>query len=205
MTAPSTILAAPSTVCLRDGQPITPTAGGGTFRLLSPVAADVDFRDIAEGLAKACRFAGQIPVFYSVAQHSVIVAEMLPAEARPYGLLHDAHEAFVGDLISPVKQVLAILGGGDAWIEMVGRLDTAIHAAAGLPWPPPANIQYMVKHADIVALATEYRDVNVRAPMAAMGIDLPPPLARVITPWPWHRALDAYVDRLRRWLPVTVD
>lgn len=203
MTTP--ILAPPSSVSFRDGRPITPTAGGGLFPLLDPSPADVSFRDIAEGLAKACRFAGQIPVFYSVAQHSVVVAEMLPPEARPYGLLHDGHEAFVGDMISPVKATLAILGGGAAWNAMVGRLDAAIHAAAGLPWPPPANIAYMVKRADIVALATEYRDVNVRAPMAAMAITLPPPLARVITPWPWHRALDAYVDRLRRWLPVTVD
>ena len=201
MTAAATTRAIPPSIAVLDGQPLTPTASGGIFPLLDPSPDRVDFRDIAEGLAKACRFAGQIPVFYSVAQHSVMVAEMLPVEARPYGLIHDAHEAFVGDLISPVKEVLAILGGRAAWETMIGRLDAAIHAAAGLPWPPPPNVQYLVKCADLVALATEYRDVNVRAPVDEMGIVLPPPLRRAITPWPWHRALDAFHDRCRRWLP----
>lgn len=182
--------------------PWMPTARGAVFPLLGPAAADVDFRAVAEGLAKACRFAGQLAAFYSVAQHSVVVADMLPPEARPYGLLHDAHEAFVGDIPTPVEEALRRLGAGDAVGRLKAGLDAAIFPAAGLAWPLPANIAYMVRCADLTALATERRDLLAAGP--AWGRDLPPPLARVITPWPWHRALDAYVDRLRRWLPAAI-
>ena len=190
-----------ATAVIRDGSSWTPTATGGAFPLLNPKPEDVDFRDIAEGLAKACRFAGQIPTFYTVAQHSVIVAQMLPIEARPYGLIHDAHEAFLCDITTPVKAALTMLGGGPAWNALVHGLDAAIHAAAGLQWPLPPAIAESVEHADRVAFATERRDIHPEAPLL-WEIDLPAPRAAVIKPWPWHRALDIYTDRLRRWLPV---
>lgn len=59
--------------------------------------------DIAKGLSNACRFGGQTSKFYSVAQHSVFVARMLPSDLKFAGLLHDAHEFVMGDVVSPYK------------------------------------------------------------------------------------------------------
>jgi hypothetical protein len=89
--------------------------------LLLPDPAALEMRDIAHGLAQQCRFAGQIVPFYSVAEHSVHVAAMTRAHLlnppRPLfwseadkvlvirqALLHDASEAYLGDVIAPLKR-----------------------------------------------------------------------------------------------------
>ena len=71
---------------------------------------DILIEDIAHSLSLLCRFMGHCRCFYSVAQHSVIVSEIL--EAKGYskeiilgGLLHDAHEAYLSDMVSPVKKI----------------------------------------------------------------------------------------------------
>lgn len=182
--------------------PKTNTASGKRFPLVDPSPEDVDWHDMAEHLAKEPRFIGAGRGTYSIAQHSIVVAEILPVEARPYGLVHDGKEYVIGDIITPVKEALILYGAGDALDRVEAPIDAAIHRAAGLEWPVPPIIAYMVKRADLVALATEIRDLMPDG--LEWDVDLPPPLNRTITPWPWHRAMDAYMDRLRRWLPVPV-
>ena len=76
---------------------------------LDGCTSDVIFiEDIAAALSKICRFGAQSLVFYSVAQHAVLVQDVLITDLqRPglslYGLHHDSHEAFAGDLSSPLK------------------------------------------------------------------------------------------------------
>lgn len=60
-------------------------ASGGFFDLANPVATDVNFFGIAASLSKLCRFTGHVNRFYSVAQHSLLVADNVSHEARPYG------------------------------------------------------------------------------------------------------------------------
>lgn len=67
--------------------------------------------DIAVGLSNTCRYAGQREEFYSVAEHSVLVALMVARDGgsrqdQMQALLHDATEAFMGDINAPLKSLL---------------------------------------------------------------------------------------------------
>jgi 5'-deoxynucleotidase YfbR-like HD superfamily hydrolase len=67
---------------------------------------DISLVDIAHALSMQCRYNGHVPHFFSVAEHSVAVSRRLPEAHRAWGLFHDAAEAYVGDLISPIKHGL---------------------------------------------------------------------------------------------------
>lgn len=91
---------------------------GGTFDLAKPSSVDVHLSDIALGLSRICRFAGQPRRFYSVAEHCVHAVRHaqrlgLKLDLEKTALLHDAAEAYVGDVIRPLRRLL----GGYATIE----------------------------------------------------------------------------------------
>jgi len=87
----------------RRGDYIT-TYTGLKFWPLDPRQDEVSIVDIAHALSNAARFAGHLMRFYSVAQHSVLVSMMCPPELQLWGLLHDASEAYLTDVPSPVKR-----------------------------------------------------------------------------------------------------
>lgn len=79
------------------------TATGKQFYPLAPKMTDIDIEDIAHALSLQCRFNGHTRKFYSVAEHSVHVSYAVPRKMALPALLHDAHEAYLGDMISPLK------------------------------------------------------------------------------------------------------
>lgn len=82
------------------------TGSGKLVDVLELNLDDIDIEDIANALSKICRFGGHINCFYSVAQHSVMVQRLLircPKDVQRHGLLHDADEAYLCDIPSPVK------------------------------------------------------------------------------------------------------
>lgn len=81
------------------------TASGLKYHFLDPQPDEIDIQDIAFALSNKARFSGHTQ-FYSVAEHSVAVAYRLPKHLRLAGLLHDAAEAYLGDIPSPLKAVL---------------------------------------------------------------------------------------------------
>ena len=87
-------------------------------------APTVNIVDVAHGLSNACRFGNQASTFYSVAEHSCLVAAIVhakdPALVLP-ALWHDAHEAYVGDIPTPLKVKL-----GDAYREIVDRINPVV-------------------------------------------------------------------------------
>lgn len=79
------------------------TYTGVHYTPTAPRVEDVRIRDIAHHLSMLCRFTGATKRFYSVAEHSVLVSQVVPPEHALAGLLHDATEAYVNDLSRPLK------------------------------------------------------------------------------------------------------
>ena len=85
------------------------TVSGIKFEFTNPKPEQFDIKDIAHALAMNCRYTGHSNVFYSVAEHSWQMARMLsnlPKEVQLGALLHDASEAYITDIASPIKQHL---------------------------------------------------------------------------------------------------
>jgi len=101
----------------------------------------IDFRDIAHALSNACRFAGHVERFYSVAEHCVRVSYVLEAWYPSFlkfklipavGLLHDAHEAYVWDCPRPFKPLFAKADGENVYEAFAAKADDAIAHKFGL-------------------------------------------------------------------------
>lgn len=85
------------------------TRSARAFDFARPSPDEIEIEDIAHALGHTCRFLGHSRAFYSVGEHSVHVAALLMPAGRHlarWGLLHDAHEAYVGDVPSPLKRLL---------------------------------------------------------------------------------------------------
>jgi hypothetical protein len=133
---------------------------GRRIDLVDPSAGEVDFREIAEMLARINRYNGASEFPVSVAYHTIIATHACPQDLVPWVLLHDAHEARVGDITTPAAEALAAVcpDGFRRSLEILRhRHDAAIHTAAGLPMPTPEQ-RKAIRRADLVALATERRD-----------------------------------------------
>lgn len=82
------------------------TVSGKFFDILKPEEYEFDIEEIATALSNLCRYTGHVNRFYSVAEHSVLVSRIVPNNLRLAALLHDASEAYLGDVSSPLKKLL---------------------------------------------------------------------------------------------------
>jgi len=129
-------------------EPTIMLRSGATLDLRDPSSSSFTIDDIAHGLSLICRYSGQCTTFYSVAEHSLLVS--YEAVGHEYAaLLHDAAEAFVGDLTRPLKQIL----------PEYKRIETVVERAIcerfGISFPLPIEI----KNADLRVLAAEQQQI----------------------------------------------
>jgi hypothetical protein len=87
-------------------KPYIQTVNGRAFDFTDMSDNVLDIYEIGTALSKLCRYTGHCNRFYSVAQHSILVSHLVPPEIALEGLLHDAAEAYLGDVSSPLKQLL---------------------------------------------------------------------------------------------------
>lgn len=160
------------------------TYTGKKFDYSNPLPASIDIRDIAHALSLVCRFGGHCRDFYSVAQHSVYVSQFVRADLALIGLLHDAAEAYIGDMVSPLKRQI------ESFNVLEGRVFSAIASKLGIP----ASLPDEVKAADIALLAAEARDLMEAAP-EDWGIPAAKRSIPKIIPWSPVQAEKHFMNR----------
>lgn len=130
------------------------THSGRRFFPIDPRPDEVHIEDIAAALGKLCRFNGHTLHFYSVAEHSVLVSQVVPRQDALAGLLHDAAEAYVGDVIRPLKAYLP------GYAEIEHKVWLAIAERFNLDPELPES----VKRADDAVLLREARHIMAPPP-----------------------------------------
>lgn len=160
------------------------TYRGVMFHITNPSADELLFDDIAHALAYQCRFNGHTTAFYSIAQHSVLVARCLSEQFGEThvawlrtALFHDSAEAYMGDMVRPLKIT-------DAHFRRVeAQLEEVIAQRFNLLFPMP----YLIKRADNAVLLAERN--------ALMS---PPPR-------PWSQTEEPYAGLDTYWPPETAE
>jgi uncharacterized protein len=142
------------------------TYTGKRYDVAQPLPSSIDVRDIAHHLSLLCRYAGATKRFYSVAEHSVHVAKLVPAKHALTALLHDATEAYLCDLPRPVK----------AFIPGYKALEAVAWDAVAMRFDLPHEIPQCVHDADVLMLYAERRQLLVHVEAEDWGLPRPGPV-----------------------------
>jgi uncharacterized protein len=113
--------------------------------------ADIAIEDIAHALSMQCRFGGHVREFYSVAEHSIRCAHLVPQDQALHALLHDASEAYLMDMTRPVKYQPEM----SAYRDVEKRCERALAIRFGIPEEKTPEIE----RADKALLVAETRDL----------------------------------------------
>ena len=171
--------------------PYLQTVSGRWVNPFDPDPSQLDAGDIARALANQCRFGGHSRVFYSVAQHAVIVSELVEQRGGDVedvfaALMHDASEAYLGDMPHPLKHRSPL---GAAFKAAEDHLEQALRERFGIKADVPE-----IKRADCALLATERRAFSAEDwhwPELA-GVE---PLDLELTAWSPDAAAEAFARR----------
>lgn len=162
------------------------TLHGQAFDLQRPDPKSFNIVEIAHALSMKCRFGGHIPTHYSVAQHCVHVAELVPITYTRAALLHDVEEAYGPDFLSPYKRLIK------QSTEILSFYARLVREAAGVAFDVSlVPTHECVVRADLQMLVAERRDLKP-------GVPLP-------QPWGPHLPTLAEVGHIRRVEPWTAE
>lgn len=159
----------------------------GFFDVLDPDPAAIVLHDIARSLSRTPRFLGHTEQTYTVAQHCVLLAMRLPEELRFVGLMHDAPEAYTGDIIRPMKVAIG---------PRMKEIEDRIWQAFCLKYDMAFDLPEAVKIADNRMLATEYRDLFDPAQTCAWE-----PYEFKIHVWNEHTAKATWLKHFKQYKP----
>lgn len=168
------------------------TFTGGKVYFFEPSKSNIEIEDVIHPLSLLCRFNGSSLEFYSVAQHSVLVADNVFKETgcknTAYSaLLHDASEAFISDIPSPFKTHFP--GFKEIEIKMEEWLSQRFHFK--YPFDP------IIKHHDLRCLSTEMRDLM----LISDHKNLPNPYEEKIIPLGWREARQLLLTKFKEYSP----
>lgn len=165
--------------------PIIETFSGKMLDYENPTEDMIDIVDIAHALSQICRFTGHCKQHYNVAQHSYHTSFLVEPEHALQALLHDATEAYIGDLNSPLKSLVA------GYREIEERVWSVIARKFGVA----KKLHSSVKRADLIMLKSEYlalMNPEYRNPIWNFPDDLP---INIITPVSSKEAAVMFLER----------
>jgi hypothetical protein len=164
-------------------------ASGRAFYPLDPRPEEIHIEDIAAALSKLCRYGGHCKRFYSVAEHSVLMARAAPDGLHLAALLHDASEAYLSDVIRPIKAHLT------NYRTIETELERAIAKRFCIAHPMPAG----VKALDERIIADERDQAMLPAPQAWSQWTPVPPLGVTLQFWTPEKAEFEFLAAFRRY------
>lgn len=167
------------------------TATGSKFWPLDPKPDEILIEDVARALSKICRFGGHCREFYSVAQHSCHVADIVNGDqaARRWGLLHEAAEAYIGDMVRPLKLFMAEFNRVEA--EILSAVSQRFDLTPSMPGAVALADEQML-HAEALELMGPAAQEWARVEKAA---------ALHIRPWSPERAFHEFMGRFMTFFP----
>lgn len=169
------------------------TYTGGKLYYFHPEKSKIYLEDIAWGLSMICRFNGATKEFYSVAQHSVFVADKVKEnggtkEEIYSALMHDSAEAFISDVPSPFKKFFP------GFKKAETRMERFLANKFKFQFP----YGKIVKEYDLIALATEMRDLMQVSDHKLLKVK---PLDEKIKPLSAKRAAKLFINRYANYRP----
>lgn len=164
------------------------TYSGVPFYPLAPSLGAIQIDDIAHALSMLCRYGGHTRRFYSVAEHSVILSHAVAPENARWALMHDATEAYIGDMVWPLKEEIP------QFKEVEEVLMSAICTRFGLPQiQPPQVVEYDRR------IVIDERDMLLApSQLAWPALEGYKPLGVSINAWSPDRAKAEFLNRFRQ-------
>lgn len=161
------------------------TYTGRAFYPMNPQPEEVHPTDIAHALGMICRYGGHCVRFYSVAEHCVLMSYAAAPEDALWALLHDAGEAYLGDMVTPLKRQIPSY-----------RARTAVMAAVRARYGLTGACPDWVKEADRRIVVDERAELLSPSVLPWTSLEGVPPLGVRITGWDPEEAKARYLTRL---------
>lgn len=161
------------------------TISGKRFDLVAPKPDSICIEDIGRALSHICRYTGHLRTMYSVAQHSVLVSQIVQPRLALEALLHDASEAYCNDISSPLKKLL----------PDYRAIEERIQSAINKRFQINTVHKYEIKRADLILLQTEMRDLGDFSDDEKPDAILYPPLEVRIIPLSSDDAMQLFINR----------
>ncbi len=147
----------------------------------------IDLNDIAHSLSMMCRYNGHVYKHYSIAQHCVLASRLVPKRLALAALMHDAAEAYMGDMVSPLKKRIPKFKEIESRIEKIIEQKFNFYVSE--------EDKKLIKKVDDILYVTEIRDLKGFKSESKSDII---PMNKKIHPWKQNQAYWSFINRYRK-------